>query len=305
MNEAYDVVIIGGGPAGLTAGLYTSRAKLSSLLLERGIIGGKITEAERVDNYPGFPEGISGSDLTLLMHEQATKYGLNTAIAEATGIELGDEQKIVKTTKGDFAGKAVIIAGGSLRGKLGVPGEQEFTGRGVSYCATCDAPFFADKPVAVIGGGNVAIYEAMHVAKFASKVTVIHRRNKLRATPVVQDKAFAEPKIEFLWNTVVDEIEGKDLVERLKLHQVLTGEKSTLNVSGIFISVGLKPDTDYLKGTVPLNEQGYIITNENMETEVPGILAAGDIRRNSIKQTITAAGDGATAASYTQKFIGE
>jgi len=304
-NPNYEVIIIGGGPAGLTAGLYTSRAKLISLLIEKGIIGGKITEAERVDNYPGFPEGISGLELTELMHQQATKYGLKTIIAEVTAIELQGEQKVVKTSEGNFTAKTVIIAGGSQRQKLGVPGEKEFTGKGVSYCATCDAPFFTEQPIAVVGGGNVAIYEALHLAKFASKVTVIHRRDQLRATRILQEKAFSEPKIEFLWNTIVDEIEGKEVVEKLKLHQVITGEKSTLDIAGVFISVGLKPDTDYLKGVLPLDDQGYIITNENMETEIPGIFAAGDIRRNSIRQTIAAAGDGATAASYAQKFISE
>jgi len=303
MNEEYDVVIVGGGPAGLTAGLYTSRAKLNSLLLEKGIIGGKITEAERVDNYPGFPGGISGYELTQLMHQQATKYGLKTVIAEATGIELQGEQKVLKTTEGNFTAKAVIIAGGSQRQKLGIPGEKEFTGRGVSYCATCDAPFFTEQPIAVVGGGNVAIYEALHLAKFASKVTVIHRRDQLRATHILQEKAFSELKIEFLWSTIVDEIEGKDMVERLKLHQVLTGEKSTLDVAGIFISVGLKPDTDYLKSVLSLDDLGHIITNENMETEIPGIFAAGDVRRNSGRQAICAAGDGATAAIYTEKLL--
>ena len=302
-NTIYDVVIIGGGPAGLTAGLYTSRARLNSLLIEKGLIGGQITNAERIENYPGFPEGISGFDLGQLMHQQAENYGLKTIVAEATGIELQEEQKVVKTTEGNFTTKTIIMAGGSNPQKLDVPGEEKFTGKGVSYCATCDAPFFREQPVAVAGGGDVAITEALHLAKFASKVTVIHRRNQLRATRILQEKAFSEPNIDFLWDTIVDKIEGEDLVKRIGLHQVKTGENSALGVAGIFVSIGFKPDTDYLKGILPLDATGHIITNEKMETEIPGILAAGDIRHNSARQAITAAGDGATAAIYTEKFL--
>jgi len=303
MNEKYDVVIIGGGPAGLTAGLYASRAKLNSLLIERGLVGGQIANAERVENYPGFPEGISGFELGQLMHQQATKYGLKTLLAEVTGIELQEGQKVIRTTEGDFMARAVIIAGGSERQKLGVPGEEEFTGKGVSYCATCDGAFFREQPVAVVGGGNAAITEALHLARFASRVTVIHRRDQLRASRILQEKTFSQPKIEFRWDSIVEKIEGEDLVQKIGLRQVKTGEESTLEVAGIFISVGLKPNTDYLKGILPLDVTGHIITDEKMETKIPGIFAAGDIRHNSVRQVITAAGDGATAAIYAEKFI--
>ncbi len=305
MAKKYNIVIIGGGPAGLTAGLYTTRARQSSLLIDKGMAGGMITEADRVDNYPGFPNGISGFKLGDLMQRQATKYGLEIIAAEVTAIELEPEQKVLKTTEGDFVARAVIIASGSERQKLGVPGEKEFTGKGVSYCATCDAPFFNDKAVAVVGGGNTAIDEAMHLTKFASRVIVLHRRDQLRATAVLQEKAFAEPKIEFRWGSVVETIEGNDFVERLRLRNVKSGKKSVLEVAGIFVSIGLKPDTDYLKGVLPLNASGHIITNEKMETEIAGIFAAGDIRASSIRQAITAAGDGATAAIYAEKFIGD
>lgn len=299
----YEVVVIGGGPAGLSAGLYASRARLSSLLIERGLIGGLITEAELVENYPGFPDGISGFELGQIMHQQVAKYGLETLLAEVTGIELQEGLKVVKATKDNFIARAVIIASGSERVKLGVSGEDGFTGKGVSYCATCDAAFFRELPVAVVGGGNVAITEALHLSKFASRVVVIHRRNELRATRILQEKAFADPKIEFLWDTIVAEIAGKDLVERIRLHQVKTGEESTINISGVFISIGFKPNTAFLKGVLPLDSAGYVITNEKMETEIPGIFAAGDVRRNSAGQAITSAGDGATAAIYAEEFL--
>ncbi len=304
MTAEYEVIIIGGGPAGLTAGLYTSRARLNNLLIEKGLIGGQIVNAERVENYPSFPEGISGFELGELMHKQATKYGLKTLLAEVSGIELQEEQKVVKTTEGNFITKVVIIAGGDKWQKLGTLGEEEFTGKGVSYCAICDAAFFRELPVSVIGGGDSAITEALYLAKFASKVTLIHRRDQLRATRILQERAFAEPKIEFLWNNIVKEIEGKDTVKRLKLHQVKTGEESTLDISGVFISIGRSPNTDYLKDILPLGDTGHIITNSRMETQIAGIYAAGDIRHDSTHQVITAAGDGATAAIYAEVFLG-
>jgi len=303
MRGEYEVVIIGGGPAGLSAGIYTARARLSSLLVEKGIVGGLVTNAEVIENYPGFLEGISGLELTESMHQQATKFGLETLTAEVTGIELEGEQKIVKTSEGDLVAGAVIVAGGSDRVQLNVPGEKEFTGKGVSYCAICDAAFFADQTVALVGGGNSAVYEALQLTKFASKVIVIHRRNELRATRIIQEKAFAEPKIEFLWNNIVERIEGEDVVKRLRLRNVVSGEESTLDVSGVFVSIGFKPNTDYLKDILPLDAAGYIVVNEKMETGIPGIFAAGDIRSGSIRQVIAAAGDGATAAIYAERFI--
>jgi len=303
MDAEYDVIILGGGPAGLSAGIYTARGRLTSLLIEKNIIGGLIADAELVENYPGFPEGISGYDLTRLMEQQAQKFGLETLLTEVNGIELKDDSKVVQTTQGEFTAKAVIIAGGCERTKLDVPGEVEFTGKGVSYCATCDAFFFRDQPIAIVGGGNSAVSEALHLAKFASRVTLIHRRNELRATRILQEKAQAEPKIDFLWNKVVDAVEGEDVVKRLSLRDVTTNDKSTLEVAGIFVSIGLNPTTNYIKGTLALDEAGYIITNENMETDVPGIFAAGDIRSGSIRQTIAAAGDGAVAAIYAERFI--
>lgn len=299
----YEVVIIGGGPAGLTAGLYASRGRRNSLLIEKGLFGGQMVNAELMENYPGFPKGIAGAELGQLMHEQATKYGLKTLSTEVAGLELKGEQKIIKTAEGNLSAKAVIIAGGSERGKLGIPGEKEFTGKGVSYCATCDGAFFRELPVVVVGGGDSAITEALHLTRFASKVTLVHRRDQLRASRILQEKAFSEPKVKLLWSSVVEAIEGEDLVKRIKLRQVITGEKSSLDVAGVFVSVGLKPNTEFLKGILPLDPIGHVITNEKMEAGIPGIFAAGDIRHDSARQAVTAAGDGATAAIYAEKFL--
>ena len=304
-NNIYEVIIIGGGPAGLTAGLYTSRARLRSLLMEKALVGGQIVNAEQVENFPGFPDGVSGSELGELLHQQATRFGLETLYAEVGRLELQEDRKLVRTTEGDFTARAVIIASGSSRQELGVSGEKEFTGKGVSYCATCDASFFREQPVAVVGGGDAAITEALHLAKFASGVTVIHRRDQLRASRILQERAFAEPLIDFRWDSVIERIEGKDFVDGAAVRNVKTGAQSMLGVTGVFVSIGFRPDTDYLKGILPLDDIGHIITNEKMETGIPGILAAGDIRHNSARQAITAAGDGATAAIYAEKYLTE
>jgi thioredoxin reductase (NADPH) len=301
--KEYEVVIVGGGPAGLTAGLYTSRARRTSLLIEKQLVGGLITTAGWVENFPGFPEGIAGLELGELLHKQATRYGLETIIAEVSGIKLNGEQKVIATTEGEFAARAVIIASGSERSKLGIPGEEEFTGRGVSYCATCDAAFFAEQPVAVVGGGDAAVNEALDIVKYISKAFIIHRRDKMRASRILQERAFAEPKIDIRWNTVVDEIEGTNAVKQLNLRDTVTGEKTTLAVSGVFIAVGFKPNTDFLKGLVSLDDAGQIVTNEHLETKITGIFSAGDVRSGSGRQAITAAGEGATAAIYADRYL--
>ena len=303
MDRTYQLIIIGGGPAGLSAGLYASRSKLDTLLIEKAGLGGQILNAEMVENYPGFPHGISGAELGALIAQQATKYGLPTAFAEVQGIEIRGAEKIVSTSEGQYRAKALIIAAGSEYSKLGVPGEEEFTGRGVSYCAMCDGAFFRDQVVAVVGGGNVALNDALFLTRFATKVIVIHRRDQLRATKILQDRAFANPRIEFLWDTVVESIIGDKLVREIRLRNVKTGKGSSLEVSGVFVAVGLRPNTGYLKGLLTLDEGGFIPVNNQMETEVPGVFAAGDIRAGSIRQVVSAAGDGATAAIAAERFL--
>lgn len=302
-NRNYQVIIIGGGPAGLTAGLYCARSKLNTLLIERGVIGGQITYADRLENYPGFPQGISGIELGQLMHQQATAYGLQTLLAEVTSLVPNQRHNLVSTSEGKFVAESVIIASGSQFRKLKVPGEAELLGKGVSYCATCDGPLFRDKVVAVIGGGDAALVEALYLSKFASKVLVIHRRNQLRASKILQEKAMVEPKIEFVWDTIVAQIEGDGVVRQLRLKKTKDVTISTLPVRGVFVAIGLDPNTSYLKGALPLDKDGYLITNEVMETEILGILAAGDVRHNSARQAITAAGDGATAALSAERFL--
>jgi thioredoxin reductase (NADPH) len=303
MARKYQLIIVGGGPAGLTAGLYSARGGFKVLLIEKEVIGGQIANADRVDNYPGFPEGISGFELARLIHQQATNHGLETMSGEVTGLTSRYGSNIVNTTEGDFIAQAVIIAGGSQFRKLEVPGEGEFLGKGVSYCATCDGPLFRDKAVAVVGGGDTAVTDALSLSKFASSVKVVHRRNQLRASKVLQRKAQTNPKIEFIWDNVVTEVKGKEKLTDLVLKNTKNDTISLLAVDGVFVAIGLVPNTEYLRGVLPLDEGGYIITTELMETTVPGIFAAGDIRHNSVKQAIVAAGNGAVAALSAERFI--
>jgi thioredoxin reductase (NADPH) len=302
-QKTYDVIIIGGGPAGLTAGIYAARARLKTVMIEKMAVGGQIINAWLVENYPGYKDGVSGVDLTMAMHEQATKFGLETVSDEVTGIVIEGDKKIVKTALEEYAAKVIIIAGGSERQKMNVPGEKEYTGKGVSYCATCDGAFFRDKAVAVLGGGNSAVTEALELTKFASKVYLIHRRHELRATKILQEKLLADTRVQILWDTVVEEIKGEKFVKSLKIKNAVNGRASELPVDGVFVSVGTQPATGYLKGIVALDAFGSVIVNDRLETNVPGILAAGDIRGGSIKQVIGAAGDGAVAAVNAGKYI--
>ena len=298
----YEVVIIGGGPAGLTAGLYTARAGLKSLLIERGAFGGQILNAPLVENYPGFPEGVSGAELGALMHQQAAKYGLKTVTAGVTGVKAGKTHQVI-TEGGSFEAKAVIIAAGSEYHKLGVPGEETLVGHGVSYCATCDGFFFRKREVAVVGGGDAAITDALELVQHASKVYVIHRRDQLRAGKVLQKRAMAQPKIKFIWDSVVEEIVGGEVVKALKLRNVKTKKSSTLEVAGVFVAVGLKPNSQQFADVVKLSKTGHIVTDEMMATSVPGLFAAGDVRQSSARQIATAVGDGATAAISVFSYL--
>ena len=301
----YDVIIIGGGPAGLTAGLYTSRAGLKNLLLERGALGGQMVNATLVENYPGFPDGIAGSELGSLMRQQAVKYGLELVTAEVTDISQEKPYYSISTTEDSLEASAVIIAAGSEYRKLEVTGEERLSGYGVSYCATCDGFFFRNREVAVVGGGDTAITDALELSQHASKVYVIHRRDQLRAGKALQERAFAHPKLEFIWDTVVEEVSGDKVLEELKLRHVKTGQQSNLKVNGVFVAVGLMPNSRSFFNIIEMDDFGYIVTDETMATSAPGIFAAGDIRRNSPRQIAAAVGDGVTAAMSAFKYVQE
>jgi len=297
-NFDADVIVVGGGPAGLAAAIYAGRSDLNGLLLEKLSPGGQVLITDRVDNYPGFPEGISGFDLVDKMAAHARKFGIEEKNGEVTSISRQGDSTLKITLAGDeeIFTDTIILATGATHRALGVRGENELTGRGVSYCATCDGPFFRDQVVAVVGGGDSAVQEAIFLTKFAKKVYVIHRRDELRATKILQKKAFENPAIEFVWDTVVEEITGTENVEGVKILNKKTGEQGILDVQGVFIFVGIQPNTSFLKGVVEMDQQGFIKTDEWMRTSEKGIYAAGDCRRKPLLQIVTAVAEGATAA---------
>jgi len=302
-SRVYEVIIIGGGPAGLTAGLYTSRSRLSTLLIETGLLGGQITTTELIENYPGFPEGINGSELSQLMENQAKRFGLEIIQQEVIEVRLEGDRRVVRTHESDYFSKTLIISSGTEYRKLGIPGEDAFIGRGVSFCATCDGAFFKDSRIVVVGGGDSALTEALFLTKFAKEVIIIHRRDALRATKIYQERTFANPKINFLWNSVVQEIKGDKMVQSILVKNIKTNEVKEVQTEGIFLFVGISPKTQFLKGLVQMDEGGYILTNENCETSVKGIFAAGDCRKKLLRQVTTAVGDGATAAFAVEKYL--
>ena len=306
-NADYQLVIIGGGPAGMTAGLYAARARLKALLIEKGALGGQVLTTDWVDNYPGFVDGISGFDLVAKMGAHAQRFGLETRRAEITSLELRGESKTLRLDSGEeLTARAVIICTGGSPGKLGVPGENEFAGRGVSYCATCDAPFYRGQEIAVVGGGNTAIQEALHLTKFAGKVTVIHRRRELRATKIVQEKAMASERITFLLDTQVREIVGGAAgVEGLQLEHH-DGTRSVLAVTGVFILIGVTPNNQMLPLTdLKTDDYGFLVTDTEMQTSLPGVFAAGDIRSKNFRQIVNAAGEGATAELSAEQYLAQ
>lgn len=302
-QKLHDLIIIGGGPAGLTTGLYAARGRLDVVLLERALPGGQVALTERVDNYPGFPEGIEGPELAMKMEEQARRFGLETTFAEVEAISFDGPAKIVRSTAGEFRAKSLVICSGATPKKLGVPGEAEFRGRGVSYCATCDGAFFRDEDVVVIGGGDAAVEESLYLAKLARKVTIIHRRKELRAQKVIQEIAFKEPRISFLWDSVVDEIRGDSKVTSVLVRNVETGQVIEVPTAGVFIYVGMSPLTDFVPPEIERSPEGYIITAEDLQTSVPGVFAAGDARRKPLRQVATAVGEGALAAHSVEKYL--
>ncbi|AMV70778.1 thioredoxin reductase [Desulfuromonas sp. DDH964] len=303
-QECYDVVIIGGGPAGLTAGLYTSRAKLHTLLVERMIMGGQVMTTTKVENYPGFPGGIDGPDLMLRFQEHCQEFGLEVRTGEVENLVDQGAVKLVTIDGEPLRARSVIITTGAEPRKLGIPGEQELTGRGVSYCATCDGAFFRNVPVAIVGGGDTAAEEALFLTRFASKVSIIHRRRELRATKVLQERLAANPKIEILWERNVQKVEGdaSGLKQALLSHPDGSAAE-TLAIEGLFIAVGVTPKAHFLADVLQLDADGYILTDADCRTSMPGVFAAGDVRKKMLKQIATAVGDGAVAAIMAEKYL--
>ncbi|EUJ52190.1 thioredoxin-disulfide reductase [Paenilisteria rocourtiae] len=304
-ERIYDVIIIGAGPAGMTAALYTSRADLDTLMIERGVPGGQMVNTADIENYPGF-DSILGPDLSEKMFSGAKQFGAEYAYGDIKSVENGEAFKTVVAGSKTFKARSIIIATGAEHRKLGAEGEDKYSGRGVSYCAVCDGAFFKNRELIVVGGGDSAVEEGAYLTRYASKVTIVHRRDKLRAQQILQDRAFKNEKIEFIWNSTVEEIVGDDMkVTGARLVSTVDGSTSELNADGAFIYVGLVPLSSAFQGLGILDDEGYVITNEEMETSIPGIFAAGDVRVKSLRQVVTATGDGGLAGQNAQKYVEE
>ncbi len=307
MTEIYDIAIIGGGPAGLTAGLYASRARMKTILIEKAICGGQVLVTDMIENFPGFPGGIKGPELADWMFKQASHFGLEVRPAEAGGLILKDKESepfFIKLTDGSRLGAlSVIISTGAAWNSLGIPGEKELTGRGVSYCATCDGPIFRGKDVAVIGGGDTALEDALFLAKFAAKVTIVHRRGRFRGTKILQERVFANHKIEARFNSVATGITGASKCEALEIKDVNTGAAGSIKVSGVFVLIGMIPNSGIFKPVIKTDNNGYILCDDDMKTSLDGVFACGDVRNKLLRQVVTAAGDGATAAFSAQHYV--
>lgn len=304
-EKIYDVIIIGAGPAGMTAAVYASRANMSTLMIERGVPGGQMTNTEEIENYPGY-DSILGPELSNKMFEHAKKFGAEYAYGDIKQIIDGEEYKTVDAGTKQYKARSIIIATGAQFKKLGVPGESEFGGRGVSYCAVCDGAFFKGRELVVVGGGDSAVEEGVYLTRFASKVTIVHRRDKLRAQKILQQRAFENEKIDFIWNHTVKEIHGKDgKVNAVTLVNTVTGEEKEFKTDGVFVYIGMVPLTKPFENLNITNEAGYIVTNELMETSVPGVFAAGDVREKNLRQIVTATGDGSIAAQSAQRYVEE
>jgi thioredoxin reductase (NADPH) len=306
LSTEQDVIIIGGGPAGLTAALYAGRAAANSLVIIGEAVGGQAATTHEIENYPGFPDGVGGSALAQQMQAHAERFGAKVLFDKATRVDFKTHPFKVYTRRQEFTAKTVIVSTGSSPRKLGVPGEREYSGHGVSYCATCDGYFFKDKDVVVVGGGNSALDESLFLARLVNRIKIVHRRDELRADPILQERALKEPKIEFVWNTVVEEILGRDgEANAVRVRNVQTGEGSKIETGGVFIYIGHLPNTDVFRGQLELDELGYIVTDRRQRTSVPGVLAAGDVQDAIFRQIVTAAGTGSAAAIEAIRYLDE
>ena len=303
MNPKYDVIVIGGGPGGYTAALYAARAGLSTLVIERLAAGGQMTETTQIDNYPGFDEGIDGFSLGMKMQSGAERFGAETLYAEVLSVQLEGKEKQIETSEGNFVAGAVILATGAGHRHLGVEREEELIGRGVAYCAACDGMFYRGREVAVVGGGNSAVADALLLSRIAKKVHLIHRRDSLRATKIYHKALEEAENVEFHWNSAVESIQGEDQLTGIQLKNLISGEVRDLALDGLFISVGRNPATNLFRGQLELDGSGYIVADESTQTSLAGVFAVGDVRTKAVRQIVTAAADGAVAAHYAEEYL--